>query len=65
MLGSAAEGDRNLQACCSDAPLTLERPAAKTDALGHEAQPNNRLRGEVQCDARPYDENNHPDDAVL
>ena len=64
MLGSAA-GDRNLQARSPDTSLTLERRAAKTDVLGHGAQPDNRLRSEVQCDARPDNENNHPHDAVL
>ena len=37
---------------------------AAKDALRHEAQPNNRLGGEIQCNARPDDENNYPNDAV-
>ena len=37
---------------------------AGIDALRHEAQPNNRLGGEIQCNARPDDENNYPNDAV-
>ena len=50
---------------CSDAFRAFRSALGGIDALRHEAQPNNRLGGEVQCDARPDHENDHPDDAVL
>ena len=50
---------------CADVFCALKRLLAGINVLRHEAQPNNRLGGEIQCDARPDDKYNHADNAVL
>ena len=49
----------------TDALLAFGASGVKTEASGYKTQPNNRLGGEIQRDARPDDENDHPDYAVL